>query len=79
MHLAGAAYNKPVEVTDAPIGWEKITEDPNSIYWYNHSTGESSWTDPENIGKDDDLPEGWVSVSDEQVSSNTILILNSTF
>ncbi|GMH77112.1 hypothetical protein TrLO_g9107 [Triparma laevis f. longispina] len=65
MQLAGASYNKPVEVTEDPIGWENITGDDGSIYWYNHTTGESSWTDPEKSSADDDLPEGWVSVSDE--------------
>ncbi|GMH80194.1 hypothetical protein TrST_g7788 [Triparma strigata] len=63
MQLAGASYNKPVEVTEEPIGWQKITGDDDSVYWYNHTTGESSWTDPEK--KADDLPEGWVSIADE--------------
>ena len=77
MQLAGSSYNKPVEVLEKPLGWEKITGEDGSEYYYNHTTGESSWSDPEVQGggeegeedkrnKDMDLPEGWTTVQDEQ-------------
>ncbi|GMI10360.1 hypothetical protein TrRE_jg6693 [Triparma retinervis] len=77
MHLVGADYNKPVEVTEQPLGWGEIVDETSGQkYWYNYQTGESSWENPEagaeakaettNVGEDNGLPDGWQKVDDPQ-------------
>jgi hypothetical protein len=44
----GNAYNEPVQVTEQPLGWGPVTDEASGqVYYYNYTTGESSWTNPE--------------------------------
>ena len=47
----GTGYNAPIEVEDTPLGWGLVSDpDSGSSYYYNYSTGESSWENPEEGG-----------------------------
>ena len=48
--------------TDLPSGWEEHTSsssDPGKKYYYNSSTGETTWERPTKSSSEGDVPEGW--------------------
>ncbi|GMI62817.1 hypothetical protein ScalyP_jg6390 [Parmales sp. scaly parma] len=53
MQLIGNPYNAPVEVeAEAKFGWHLMPDEASGAsYYYNYTTGESSWTNPEEVGE----------------------------
>ncbi|KAL7493711.1 hypothetical protein ACHAWT_002568 [Skeletonema menzelii] len=69
-------YDSPAEVTQEaelpelgplPAGWIEATDPSGKVFYFNSSTGQSSWDRPkiDVTEKEDQLPAGWASSIDE--------------